>query len=150
MLGFSTAWRWQNLEGGGSVWALVGIGANGWHMLHQMHFVYLYLICSLELSFVLFPLIFSLLFSTTLDSLHVYHMYAIFSHVIYLLSHAYDIHMLTVFTCLQLSHAYHFISSIPAVIYRLWSNINSQSVFFIVFEVCLMTYLIKPYLSVCD
>ena len=52
------------------------------------------------------------MFSTALDPLYVYHMYAIFSHVTYLLSHVYDIHMLTDFTCLPLSHVYHFISSI--------------------------------------
>ena len=56
-------------------------------------------------------LLFSLMLSTILDSLHVHHMYAVFSHVTYLLSHVYNIHMLTNFTCQPLSHAYHFISS---------------------------------------
>ena len=79
----------------------------------EVHFVYLCLVCSLKLSLLLsFPLPFSLTFSTTLDPLYVYYMYTIFSHVTYLLSHAYDIHMLTDFTCLSLSHAYRFISSI--------------------------------------
>ena len=40
--------------------------------------------CSLSLSF-------SLTFSTTLDSFYAFHMSIIFSHVTYLLSHAYDI-----------------------------------------------------------
>ena len=61
--------------------------------------------CSLSLSF-------PLTLSTALDPFYDYHMYTIFSRVTYLLSHAYDIHMLTNFTCLSLSHVYCFISSI--------------------------------------
>ena len=80
----------------------------------EAHFVYLYLVHSLELSLALFL---SPILSYTLDrsglSFYVYRMYAIrFSHATYLLSHAYDIHMLTDFTCLSLSHVYRFISSI--------------------------------------
>ena len=78
----------------------------------EAHFVYLYLVRSLELFFTLShsPILFW--FLTTLDSLYVYHMYTVFSHVTCLLSHAYDIHMLTNFTCLSLSHVYHFMTSI--------------------------------------
>ena len=79
----------------------------------EAHFVYLYLVCSLEFSLALsLSLSFSPTFSIALDPFCVYHMYAIFSHATYLLSHAYDIHMLTDFTCLSLSHVYRFISSI--------------------------------------
>ena len=54
----------------------------------EAHFVYLCLVHSLSLPF-------SLTFLNALDSTYVYHMYTLFSHATYLLSHVSDIHMLT-------------------------------------------------------